>query len=408
MNILVLTSTYPREQNDTEPKFVDYLCRQLAVNSSVHVIAPHDNGIPTREHLDTNLKIFRFRYAPQRWETLAYNGGILPNLRENQLKFLLVPLFLLSQLLLTIKLVRSNRYDIIHAHWIIPQGLVAVIARHFARGQPAVVITSHGGDLFALKGALLSSVKRWVVNTSAYLTVVSSAMKDAAISLGIEKSKIDTIPMGVDSQQTFTPSADVKRRDGLIFVGRLVDKKGIEYLIDAMPLVLERHPEQHLTIIGDGPLKASLLERCREKCIEHAVTFAGSITNESIPPYLQQSAIAIIPSVVTDNGDQEGAPVAIMETLACACPTIVSDYPGARDIITDGENGLLVPQRSAQKIAEKISFLLENADVREALGRRGRESVQDTFDWTVISSAFESLFHQFLPTASQPDSTVGG
>jgi glycosyltransferase involved in cell wall biosynthesis len=399
MNILVLASTYPRRQNDTEPKFVDSLCRYLARDNVLHVVAPHDCGIPTREVIAQNLEVFRFRYAPERWETLAYNGGILPNLKQKRLKFLLVPFFVFGQILLAIKLVRRNRYDVIHAHWIIPQGFIAIIARLFAHNAPAIVLTSHGGDLFALKGRVLSALKRWIINASDHLTVVSSAMLTAARALGIADKKISIISMGVDSHHTFFPADATLSRAGLIFIGRLVNKKGIEYLLEALPLVLATHPEQHLTIIGDGPLKPSLLALCDATGITKFVTFAGSLPNEDIPAYLQKSAIAIIPSVVTENGDQEGAPVAIMETLACACPTIVSDYPGARDIIVDGENGLLVPQRSAQDIAEKINYLLENPASRERLAHRGRESVQNRFDWQVIGAAFQAVFNKFSAAA---------
>jgi glycosyltransferase involved in cell wall biosynthesis len=392
MKILVLTSTFSRRENDTEPKFVDYLCQSLAKNNEIHVVAPHDRGIPTQESLSAGIEVFRFRYAPEHWETLAYNGGILPNLKNNRWKLLLVPFFVLSQLLLAIKLVRSNDYDVIHAHWIIPQGFIAAIARKFARRRLPVVLTSHGGDIFALQGSLFSRLKTWITRRTDHVTLVSSAMKEKATALGIRESNISVIPMGVDSQHTFVLPAENVVRDGLIFVGRLVDKKGIEYLIRALPLVLEKNPQQRLTVIGDGPLKESLLALCASTGVQHAVTFAGSLPNQMIPAYLQKSAIAIIPSVVTASGDQEGAPVAIMETLACGCATIVSDYPGARDIIVDSHNGLLVTPKSPTDIAERINYLLENPLVCSSLGKEGRDSVIKEFDWQVIAANFMAVF----------------
>ena len=130
MNILVLTSTYSRWKNDTEPKFVDYLCQSLAKENTVHVIAPHARNAATEELLD-GIKVFRFRYFLEPWQTLAYDGGILPNLKEKPLRFLLIPFFLASQWLLAVRLLRRHHYDIIHAHWIIPQGLVAILAAFF-------------------------------------------------------------------------------------------------------------------------------------------------------------------------------------------------------------------------------------------------------------------------------------
>ena len=401
MKILVLTSTYSRWKNDTEPKFIDNLCQYLSQDNEIHVVAPHTRGIPTEETME-GIQVFRFRYCLEKWQTLAYDGGILPSLKENRLRILLVPLFILGQLLLTIKLLRRNNYDVIHAHWIIPQGLVALLVRPFAKTRPTVVLTSHGGDLFALKGGLLTRLKKWITHRADHLTVVSSAMKTRAreLDLGSEFG-ITVIPMGVDSYGAFYPPLEGVNRQGLLFVGRLVDKKGIEYLIESMPQVLDQHPDETLTIIGDGPLKQGLLDLCQTIGIEKRVNFLGSLVNLEIPAYLQASAITIFPSVVTDSGDQEGTPVAVMEALACECATIVSDYPGARDIIKDRENGLLVAQKSPGQIAEKINFLLENREIRQRLGKEGRLSVQQNYDWRVVSEKFISLF-QKLSHAGKP------
>lgn len=414
MKILVLTSTYPRWDGDTEPKFVDNLCRYLARDNEVHVVAPHAPNTKTNEHV-AGVAIFRFRYCLENLQTLAYGGGILPNLKENRFKLLLVPLFILGQLVLTIKLLRKHDYDIIHAHWIIPQGLVAVIARLFARRAsgghvPGIVVTSHGGDLFALKGSLLSGVKRWITRRADKLTVVSSAMKLKAAELNLKaQESIAVVPMGVDSYNTFTPPEATKERHGLLFVGRLVDKKGIEYLLQAMPSVLKKFPETTLTIIGDGPLKAQLESLCRSSAIADQVIFKGPVINEEIPTFLKQSAVTIFPSVVTDSGDQEGTPVAIMEALACECAAIVSDYPGARDIIIHEKTGLLVKERDAEGIAEQILRLLLNPEMRERLGSNGRDYVQEKYDWRVISRAFSTVFMEHSSIADDTtDNTPPG
>lgn len=401
MKILVLTSTYSRWKDDTEPKFVDNLCHYLSRHNEVHVIAPHSPGIPREEVLD-GIPVFRFKYCFEKWQTLAYDGGILPSLKQNRLRVLLIPLFLLSQCVLTIKLLRKHHYDIVHAHWIIPQGLVAVLARLFAPNQPALVMTSHGGDLFALKGKLLARLKKWIVSDADQLTVVSSAMKTKAAALQLkDTARISVIPMGLDAHNLFYPPDAGAQRSGLLFVGRLVEKKGIEYLIEAMPQVLQKHPEQTLTIVGDGPLRESLLDLCQRHRIAPRVIFAGSLVNRQIPAYLRAAAVTIFPSVVTDSGDQEGAPVAVMEALACACPTILSEYPGARDIIADGETGLVVAQKSPEGIAQAINVLLDNPELQRKLGDAGRKRVLRDYDWTVVSAQFLALFHA-LQTQHEP------
>ena len=200
--------------------------------------------------------------------------------------------------------------------------------------------------------------------------------------------------MGVDAQGTFLPPPEGADREGLLFVGRLVDKKGIEYLLKALPLILAKHPNERLTIIGDGPLKHALLEQCRDLDITDHVAFKGSLVNSEIPRFLQQASITIFPSVVTDSGDQEGSPVAIMESLACGCATIVADYPGAADIIDHGETGLIVQGRSPEDIAEAVLRLIDNPKLRLKLGRSGRAQVLAHYDWGVVSEKFLSLFHK--------------
>ncbi len=394
MKILVLTSTYSRWENDTDPKFVDNLCQYLSRENEVHVVAPHTRGTATEEVKD-GIRVFRYRYSIERWETLAYDGGILPRLKQNKFRLLLVPLFLLGQWLLTIRLLRRHNYDVIHAHWIIPQGLVALLARPFARVRPLVVVTSHGGDLFALKGGLLARVKRWITQRVDHLTVVSSTMKAKAVEQHLKDGQaISVIPMGVDSQRMFLPPPQGSVRKGLLFVGRLVDKKGVEYLIRALPRVLEQHPDETLTIIGSGPLLASLTRLCQSLGIGGKVQFLGSLVNTEIPNYLRGAAVTIFPSVVADDGDQEGTPVAIMEALACECAIVVSDYPGARDIIEDGVNGYLVAQRSAEELAEQICSLLADPGAQLQLGKNARKHVQEFYDWRTISGKFEYIFKQ--------------
>jgi len=399
MKILVLTSTFSRWENDTEPKFVDNLCQYLSLDNEVHVIAPHAPGIP-REDCMNGVQVFRFKYCFEQWQRLAYDGGILPSLKQNRMRVLLIPFFLLSQSCLMFRLMRKHRYDIVHAHWIIPQGLVAALVTSFTRAPPALVMTSHGGDMFSLKGKLFTAVKKWATARADQLTVVSSAMKTRAVDQQMKNdADISVIPMGMDSHTMFyPPPPDVQRR-GLLFVGRLVEKKGIVHLLDAMPLVLAAHPDQHLTIVGHGPLLDTLRERCGQLGITAQVEFTGAITNHEIPRHLQRAAVTIFPSIVTESGDQEGTPVAVMEALACECATIVSDYPGAREIIKDGENGLLVAQKAPDQIAAAINYFLDNPDMGQKMGVAGRRTVQADYDWSVVSAKFLSLFESLRPSA---------
>lgn len=359
------------------------------------MLAPHAPGAQTEEVLE-GIRVHRFRYAPGRLESLAYGGGILPNLREQPLRFLLVPLFLLAQTFAILRLARVYQFDVVHAHWIIPQGLSAALARLLGLRAP-VVLTSHGGDLFALNGRALSALKRWISGRSHGLTVVSSTMRERAASLGLlPLAQIHHISMGVDTEADFQPPAHPAAREGILFVGRLVDKKGIEYLVEAMPTVIAAEPAARLTIVGDGPLATELADRARALGVADAVAFTGAVANHEVPAYLQRAAITVFPSIVTASGDQEGTPVAIMEALACGCAAVVSDYPGARDIIIDGRTGLLVPQKSPEALAQAVLRLYRDPDLRAELGNGGRQHVQHNYDWRVVSARLGQVFEGVL------------
>jgi len=395
VKILVLTSTYSRWEGDTEPRFVDNLCGHLGAEHEVQVLAPHAPGARLHEVLD-GIPVHRFRYAPESLQTLAYGGGILPNLREQPLRFLLVPLFIAAQTRAILRLARAHQFDVIHAHWIIPQGFSAALARLAGLRVP-VVLTSHGGDLFALQGRLLTALKRWITRRCQGLSVVSSAMRQQAADLGLMPlERIHNIPMGVDTAGEFAPPDTADERQGIVYVGRLVDKKGIEYLIEAMPAVLAALPMVRLTIVGDGPLGQPLRARCKALGVDAAVDFTGAIANTAVPGYLQRAAVTVFPSIVTDSGDQEGTPVAIMEALACGCAAVVSDYPGARDIIIDGQTGVLVPQKSPQALAEALLKLCGDPGLCRELGASGRRHVQTNYDWRVISNRFIEVFHGLI------------
>lgn len=243
----------------------------------------------------------------------------------------------------------------------------------------------------------MGRLKRWIASHTERLTVVSSAMKERATELHLKPAQaIDVIPMGTDAARQFNPPPPGTPRKDLLFVGRMVDKKGIEYLLQALPAVLARQPDVRLTLIGDGPLLPTLQQQSDQLGLTKKVHFLGAVPNRDIPKYLQTAAVTVFPSIVTDHGDQEGTPVAIMEALACECPCVVSDYPGARDIIHENKTGLLAPPKDPATMAKQIMWLLEHPAEARDMGRRGRQLVEQCYDWQVVSTRFSDLFKELV------------
>ncbi len=411
--LLVVTSTFPRWKNDKEPRFVYDLCRRLAARYEIHVLAPHTRGALRLEVMD-GLTVHRFRYFPQRWQSLAYEGGILTKLQRTRLTLLQVPFFLLFLILALRRVLARLHFDVVHAHWILPQGLAAVAAQG-GRPKVPVVCTSHGGDLFGLRGIHFDLLRRWVLRRSAAVTVVSRAM---ARELGPIAQKVPCriIPMGTDLAATFTPDPKVPRhRATILFVGRLVEKKGVGYLIEAFGKVLSRFPESELWIVGSGPEEGRLkslaasMAPVRAKAAPNdmedlpvippspgCVTFFGSIAHADLPHFYRVATLAAFPFVVAQTGDQEGFGLVLVEAAGCGCPVVASDLPAVRDIVIDGETGRLARPGDADHLSEKMIELLESPHFARNLAASGRRHVTMQFDWGKISDHYLSLFSNFV------------
>ncbi|MGB4945850.1 MAG: glycosyltransferase, partial [Candidatus Competibacter denitrificans] len=245
--LLVLSSSYPRWLGDHEPGFIHELSKRLTDQFQVRVLCPHTAGTAVHENFE-GVQVIRYRYAPDSLETLVNDGGIINNLKQQPLKWLLVPPFLFGLLWRTWREINRWRPDLIHAHWLLPQGLVVALLSLLNRQTPPFLATSHGADLFALRAWPLKFLKSIAVQKAAALTAVSHAMTTELAALGAPLDKINVLPMGVDINQRFTPSSNQPRSyDEILFVGRLVEKKGLRYLLAAMPEIIANHPSVSLT-----------------------------------------------------------------------------------------------------------------------------------------------------------------
>jgi len=394
-SILVLTSTYPRWEGDTEPAFIHSLCKQLTGRYKVILLAPHYPGAKLREKID-GIEVYRFFYSLPAMEHLAYNGGIIQNLKNNRLKYLLVPFFIASQYIKIVTLCRKYRISLIHAHWLIPQGLSAVLSRHLIQDHTRILCTSHGGDLYSLQGGLLSAIKRYVLRQADHVTVVSEAMKTRVLKMNSSPAKVTVQSMGVDLTNRFIPDDKATKSTDLIFVGRLVEKKGVSTLIRAMHHLSPDFPELQLTIIGDGPERPALEKQARASGIYHQIDFLGAVPNERLPDYYRSARIAVVPSIVTADGDQEGLGLVAVESMGCGCATVVSNLPALEDVVKDSETGLMFESGNAADLTDKIRRLLVDESLRLRLARKGREYVASNFDWDEVGQNYIEIIDKCL------------
>jgi len=394
--LLVLTSTYPRRVGDTEPAFVHELCRRLAAGFDVRVLAPHAPGARMRESLD-GVDVVRFRYLPGSRETLAYEGGIPAKLRREPWRFLQVPFFLAGLLFAAWREARRFDAEIVHAHWLIPQALAGAILKGLLAPRPALCCTAHGADLYTQRGVVARFLKRWTLQRVDSLTVVSRSMLAPALELGA--GPVEVASMGADLASRFVPGSGPRDADRLVFAGRLVEKKGVDYLLEALVAARARRPALRLTIAGDGPERARLLERARALGIADHVEFLGAVPQERLAALFQSAAAAVFPFVPAADGDQEGFGLVVVEAQGCACPVIAADVPAVRDTIADGETGLLVPPGDAAALADRICTLLGDPELAGRIGPAGRRTATENFDWPAVAARYGRILRETLDRA---------
>jgi glycosyltransferase involved in cell wall biosynthesis len=388
--LLVLASTFPGTPGDGTPAFVLDLAWQQAKAFDVTVLTPMTPGAAETETIpspdgSTSVNVVRYRYFFKRWEDLAH-GAILDNLKAKKSRLLQVP-FLAHFLFYGIRrLVRELQPAAIHAHWVIPQGILATLA---APRFP-LLVTTHGGDIYALNAAPLLRLKRWVFGRAAAISTVNSQMKAKLVEWGQPAAKISLLPMGVDTVSVGKLAQRTAKIPGqLLVVGRLVEKKGIEYLFEAMRLLQNRGSVAagaKLVVIGDGPIRADL----EAKAAGLNVDFRGQRGRSDVLQAIAESEVMLIPSVTAANGDQEGLPVTLLEGGAGAICVIASRLPGIDEVIVDGESGLLVPQRDSAALADALELALADSELRTRLANGIAVSVK-RFDINVIGAGYNEV-----------------
>lgn len=400
--LLVVTSTFPRWPGDTDPPFVYELSRRLTDAFDVTVHTPHYPGALENEQMG-GLHVHRFRYFFAPYERLAGGQGIVPKLRRNKLHFLLLPFFLCGQLFSLLLLVAKIRPDLIHAHWLIPQGFWAVVIKKLF--SIPVVITAHGADVFSLRNPVVNIVKKWIVNNADRVVTVSSALADVLRADTNSHRHPDIISMGVDGS-LFSPD---KKNDAiraqydihgpfLLFVGRLTEKKGVRYLVEAMSLVINDFPEAKLLIVGQGELEQELREQVQNRGLGEVVFFAGAVANALLPAYYATAEIFIGPSVQVKNGDTEGLPVTFVEAAMSGCLVIGTNVGGIEEVLIQGQTGYIVPPENVESLAQTVISVLQNKEALSKVRTKGRERALQNFEWKMITQGYGELLRDVITT----------
>lgn len=382
--LLVTASTFPRWEGDTEPRFVLDLCKYMTAWFDVTVLVPYALGAKNTEVLE-GVKVIRYHYFPiHNWETLCYPGAIVPRIREKKIRGFLVP-FLFAALYCQL-FRRLSDYDVVHAHWIIPQGIVQSLFK-----KPYIV-TGHGGDVNTLNRGIVKKLKIRCLRKARHVTVVSDYLAGKIHQLAPGAST-DVISMGVDAAR-FGKRYFVENYFGqgdrkvVLFVGRLVEEKGIRYLITAM-----RGMNALLVIAGDGPIREELENQAADMKTE--VLFLGSKPHDELRTIYASADIFAAPFITARNGGQEGLGIVLLEAMASGLPVVANRSGGIPQLIRDGENGLLCEEKNCAELTEKLTLLLENESLRQRLVKNSRITVEK-YDYRSLARRYAALINENL------------
>ncbi len=407
MKICILTHTFPRFADDKISSiFMAEVAQSLVdAGNEVWVLTPFT---PVFKPYKTNYKLITYKYIfPDFLHKLGYSETLTNDLKLPFIMWLLSPFMYLFGFLALLKLVLTEKINVINAHWVLPNGFIAGMVSLFT-GVP-VVSTLPGSDVYMAKKNILFKTlaifatwkSKWITSNSGQLiadldriTGISLKDKSSTIVYGIGSNKFK--PNKILGEKTRKTLGYSKETVVVLGVGRLVAKKGFEYLIKAIPEIIKSNKNVQFVIIGDGDQRQFLADLANKLGILNYIKFLGSISYVEMNKYYNMADIFILPSIRDEGGNLDDQSVAVMDAMACGKSVITTNFPGYRLVVKDGISGFLTEEKDSQMIAQRIMELSKSKPLRKKLGRAARQSVVNDFSWPVIGRQYTKLFSSLV------------
>ncbi len=394
--ICFLTTSYPDYPGSYRGGFVRHAALELVDRGYVvSVVTPRIFRRSPCHEQNGGERIERFPFLSE--EKLLIQYERIPVIRMVS--------YILSGVWCGWRAVRRGRCQLIHAHFVVPAGLMAVLVG-WLTGKP-VIVQAHGSDVtkYAGMNSLLSRLTAFTVRHADHIITVSEPLRNILVEqFAVPGDKITVRSVGVDMNR-FKPMLQAEVRQQLrlppdqrilLFVGALTDYKGGGDLITAVTHLARQGEKFHLLLIGEGPLRQQFINRVHEAGLADRVTFAGVKPNQEMPLWFNAADIFVLPSL------REGTPVSLMEALSCERPVVVSRAGGMPQIIQDGENGFLVDIANPAQLAEKLAILLNDVALQQKFSRASRATVTQWGGLKEEVDTLESLYRQLGVQPPEP------
>ena len=392
MKVLVIGSVYPRFEADNE---VPWLRKSVATlrkaNVEVEVMAPSYRGL--KSHTIDGVPVHRFRYAPKNLEILTHDEGAPTKMAKHPSMQLLAIPYCISGFFKCLWLAKTKKIDIIHAHWPFPHALIALGACKLFRIP--LVLNFHGAEL------LLIRKKKWIRPIMKFIigqanAIFANSRFTASKISALRPAKIEWSPYGSPLSSGKVPPPHARgERYKILFVGRHIERKGIEFLIQAAKLLDPQKFE--VRIVGKGNLTDSLKELA-QKISAQNVIFTGPLSPDDLRKEYQESSCFVLPAIIDSKGDTEGLGVVLIEAMQYGLPVVASNVGGIPDVVVDGETGILVPEKDPKALASAFQKLESDPAYESELLKGAEKRIDACFNWEKIAkkqiATYESLINR--------------
>jgi len=401
MRILHVLTAFPRTRDDViVPWLVALLKRLQAEGHDVEVFTSAYKG-GGNESFD-GIPVHRFRYFFAGREDLTHDEAT-PDRMRRSLLYKVLPLFYIVGGLVGIRrLVRRRQYDVIHVHWPVPHALFGWMAKRASKERPRLVTTWYGVELRWVQSSLpwLRWFVRWALKISDTIVAISSyTAREIARFAQVAVEVIPyTLPFAEGTSQA-------RQRAGgfqVLFVGRLVERKGVKHLIEA----IARLPDARLVVIGDGPERQALETGTRDLGLGTRVDFRGRVSDDELRATYAASDALVLPSILDARGDTEGLGVVLLEAMSYGVPVVASDIGGITDIVEHNKSGLLVPPGDSAALTQALERLSRDTALAQRLGAAGEQRVRSAFGWTEIMAKWDAVYRARVRTRTDTASAA--
>jgi glycosyltransferase involved in cell wall biosynthesis len=397
-HIIIVTHSYPRFKGDWRSNFIESLAIGYIKNGvKVTVFVPFTIGWNRESQTVDGIDIVTYKYMPfNSWHVFGYGKSMKGDLKMNLLHILLVPfLIFFGGLKLSAKL-KKEKISFLHAHWAIPNTLIAIFARFLSKSKVKVFTSFPGSDVTVIsKLGFLGEILANIINKSDYLSCNSSDLKEDLINSGMSGEKIDYVIYGVNnfifkfsqfSRNTIRKKFNISDKNILLLmVGRFIPKKGFVTGIKAMQSIVESFPNVRMLIIGSGVEECKYKSLIKDFFLEDFITLAGEIPLDELNKYYSACDIFLMPS---ERFPSDGLNVVVVEAMSCSRPIIASNVGGNDLVVFDNENGFLHQAGDEKDIFIKLKPLLNNSNLRLSMGNKSRALVDERFNWNSIAKHY--------------------